>query len=159
MTNKNKRLEWVNNQWIEKGKRPKFIIEERILDYNTPIRGIYGIFIVTEEVKYCAYVGRSTSIYRRLFGSNGHIAKMKTKKGHPISNINRAMKSNDKTIYIKILQEVALEGDNFYKDMQRLASAECQFIDYYQDLNQCLEQIPEGIRMTEKEWRKNIKNL
>lgn len=93
-----------------------------------------------------------------MFGSDGHITKMKRKNGHPVVRINEALKSDNETIHIKILQEVDLAGD-YYKDMQRLASAECRFIDYYQNLNQCLEQIPEGTTMTEKEWNQNVKKI
>jgi len=57
-----------------------------------------------------------------------------------------------KEIVIKILKEVPFEFDNYYKDMQRLASEENKYIDQYQKINQCLEQVPEGTRISEEEW-------
>ena len=55
---------------------------------------------------------------------------------------------------IKVLQEVPYLFDNYYKDAQRLASAETYWIDWYQKANQCLEQVPEGKRPTKEEWER-----
>lgn len=149
MINKNETLNWedIGN---------KIIIDERIKDYRKPIRGIYGIFIGSkkEQTEICAYVGRSSNIYIRMF-CGGHITKLKSNYNeYPISKIKDAMDNDDEIIIVKILQEVPLCGDNYNKDMQRLSSAESYFIDYFQSKDECLEQVPEGTRMTEDEWNR-----
>lgn len=50
------------------------------------------------------------------------------------------------------LEEVPYCFDNYYKDAQRLASAENYWIDKYQGMNQCLEQVPEGKRPSIDAW-------
>ena len=108
--NRNKNLKWALDH--------NFAIEDKIL--NSEIRGVYGFFVGDE----CVYVGRSYSIYARLFkGPNCHIKKI-----------------------------IVGEHDHPAKDAQSLASAECYWIDYYQALDQCLEQYPEGT------WSKTYRN-
>lgn len=68
---------------------------------------------------------------------NGHIAKMK-KNEHFISELNKASEDGEIKVFIEILEQVQYEFDNYYKDMQRLASAENYYIDRYQSRNQCL---------------------
>jgi len=61
--NRNKNLKWALDH--------NFAIEDKIL--NSEIRGVYGFFVGDE----CVYVGRSYSIYARLFkGPNCHIKKI-----------------------------------------------------------------------------------
>lgn len=159
MINKNESIKWICEQWIERELKPKFDIDERIKDVKKNIRGVYGIFVMSNEKCYCAYIGRSSNIYKRIFGPNGHITRLRSDNKYPNNRIKEAMKSKNAVIQIRIMQEVPLVGDNYYKDMQRLASAECWYIDYYQGMNQCLEQTPEGTRMTECEWINNTKEI
>jgi len=140
--NRNKSLEWLHEQQY-------ISLDEEIKDATNPVRGIYGIFVNDSE-KRCIYVGRSSSIYDRMFGSDGHITKLKDSR-HTSTQLMEAM-INGKKIEITILQKIPLNFDNYYKDMQRLASAENFYIDFYQNQNQCLEQIPEGTKMSQKEW-------
>lgn len=62
MGNKNSTYKW----WKDKMAN-KIVIEKEIVDWENPIRGIYGIFIKEKEDVYCAYVGRANNIYHRLF--------------------------------------------------------------------------------------------
>lgn len=144
-----------NNNYSVNWLRDKsnIFLDERILDYDNPVRGIYGIFIEgRSENKKCVYVGRSTSIYNRMFDSNyGHIAKMKKNK-HFISELNKVSEDRVLKVFIEILEQVHFEFDDYYKDMQRLASAENYHIDRYQSRNQCLKQVPEGTHVTKEQW-------
>ncbi|WP_434794525.1 hypothetical protein TPDSL_15660 [Terrisporobacter petrolearius] len=142
MINKNKSLEWLE-------KQKKITTDEEIKDANNSVRGIYGIFVKDEEIR-CVYVGRTSSIYLRMFSARGHITKLKN-ENHTNLQLMTAVQSG-KEIVIKILEKVPFKFDNYYKDMQRLASAENKYIDIYQDQNQCLEQVPEGTRIIEKKW-------
>ncbi|MDU6363053.1 MULTISPECIES: hypothetical protein [Clostridium] len=149
MRNTNSSLKWLH-------KKTNIFLDERIEDTNHPIRGIYGIFIKDENKKdkneRCVYVGRSKSIYGRMFESNkGHVAMMREKK-HFIPELNEASDDENIKVFIKILEEVRLEFDNYYKDMQRLASAENYYINKYQSINQCLNQVPEGTNTTKEDW-------
>lgn len=113
---------------------------------NSEIRGVYGFFVGDE----CVYVGRSYSIYARLFkGPNCHIKKIIV--GEHVPKILAAMAEGQK-VSVQVLIEVDKKNDHPAKDAQRLASAECYWIDYYQALDQCLEQYPEGT------WSKTYRN-
>ena len=48
--------------------------------------------------------------------------------------------------------EVPFIYDDYHKDMQRLASAENYHINKYQSIDQCLNQVPEGTKLTKNEW-------
>ena len=150
MKNTNASVKWLH-------KKKNISIDERIEDINNPVRGIYGIFIKDkskrDEKKRCVYVGRSNSIYGRMFDSkNGHVAMIKEKQ-HFIPELNEASDNENIKVFIKILEEVPLEFDNYYKDMQRLASAENYHINKYQGMDQCLNQVPEGCKMTKEYWK------
>lgn len=54
MGNKNLTYKWWKNNMAD-----KIVIEKEILDWENPIRGIYGIFTRENEDVYCAYVGRA----------------------------------------------------------------------------------------------------
>ncbi len=134
--NRNKNLKWALDH--------NFAIEDKIL--NSEIRGVYGFFVGDE----CVYVGRSYSIYARLFkGPNCHIKKIIV--GEHVPKILAAMAEGQK-VSVQVLIEVDKKNDHPAKDAQRLASAECYWIDYYQALDQCLEQYPQGT------WSKTYRN-
>lgn len=42
--------------------------------------------------------------------------------------------------------------ENYYKDIQFMASRECYYIDHYQALGQCLEQCPDGSNIRRDVW-------
>ena len=128
MVNKNQRLKWA--------KEHNFEIDEQILEKE--IRGIYGFFIGKE----CVYVGRSYNIYARLFSdSDCHMKKIQ--QGNHVGKVIKAVKAGEK-ITIRVLEIVEKQNDHPAKDAQRLASKECGWIDYFQAMDQCLEQYPEG---------------
>ncbi|MBU5593149.1 hypothetical protein KQI89_15475 [Clostridium sp. MSJ-4] len=149
MENNNTSLKWLH-------KKTNIFLDERIEDTSNPVRGIYGIFIKDEnkrdENKSCVYVGRSKSVYGRMFDAkNGHVAMMKEKQ-HFIPKLNEARDHENIKVFIKILEEVPFEFDDYYKDMQRLASAENYHINKYQSINQCLNQVPEGRNTSKEDW-------
>lgn len=138
-----------NVKWLDKIET--LVIEEKIRDSSQLVRCICGIFIRSKSEEY-VYVGRTTSIYERLFGSKGHITYLK--KGiHFNEKLNTAVKNNQE-IEIRILETVPYIFDNYYKDIQRLASAENRWIDKFQSINQCLEQVPEGKMLSKELWFK-----
>lgn len=137
--NRNKSVKWA----IDNGN---IVIDEKIYDEKIAVRGIYGIFIENE----CVYVGRSNSIYGRMF-SSGHITMM-AKGQHSVLAVNKAIIEN-KAIYVKILEEIPYKYDDYFKDVQRLASRENYYIDKYQKLDQCLSQVPEGTTLGQREWK------
>ncbi|MEL5898314.1 hypothetical protein AAGC94_09570 [Clostridium sporogenes] len=146
-TNQNDTLKWLYNKM-----KDKIFVEEQILDYENPIRGVYGIFVTDDIEERCVYVGRATNIYNRIFcGASAHLVKLR-KEICENQKINNAMKNKKEKIEIRVLAKVPCLYDNYNKDMQRLASKESYYIDYFQGLNQCLEQRPDGRNMEEKIW-------
>ncbi len=112
----------------------------------------------TEKEKKCVYVGRATNIYSRLFkGSDAHLVRLKNGK-HENTELKKAMNTSGK-ITIEVLEEVECKYKNYSKDMQELASGECFYIDKYQKLEQCLEQLPDGSNMHICVWKKAKKLL
>lgn len=43
-----------------------------------------------------------------------------------------------------MIEQIMFNYENYYKDIQFMASRECYYIDHYQALGQCLEQCPDG---------------
>lgn len=146
MGNKNQTLQWV------KAHTEKILVEERIMNPKKPIRGVYGLFVQKDGHEQCTYVGRSENIYARMFKGNAHMVRL-MKQCHFSKQLTRALGDSAAKIYVRVLKEVKLERDDYYKDMQRLASAECHCIDCCQAKGHLLEQVPEGTKMTEAEWR------
>ncbi len=134
--NKNQNVNWADQNNIS--------YDSVIYEHGKPIieiRGIYGILLLENNSEKCLYVGRSNSIYSRLFSGDCHIAAMRN--GSHINSVNNAILNGCK-IHIKVLEIVPLLNDHPAKDAQRLASRENYYIDFYQEKNQCLEQYPEG---------------
>lgn len=152
MKNKNETL-----KWLEEKVSDKIFLPDKIKDSEKPIRGIYGIFTNEEEVEFCEYIGKSTNIYERMFIGEGHLCKI-MRGEHYLSKLNEIADGEcTATIIIKILEEVPYHTeDNYYKDIQLLAQKENDFISKYQKLNQCLNQLPEGTRISKLEWN-NLK--
>lgn len=145
MENRNLTYKWWKEEMVN-----KIVIAKEILDWKNPIRGIYGIFIREKDNIYCAYVGRANNIYLRFFSSSGeepgHLVKI-NKDTCKNKKIAQALKNEAAIIEIKVLEKIKCQYDDYYKDMQRLAFAEYYHISKYQELNQCLEQLPDGRNM------------
>lgn len=133
----------------------RVIVDKKIIETKERVRGIYGVF----SEKNCIYVGKSYDICDRFFNHSGHLSYWWTglRTSKLVEKLIYEELKLGKQIYIRILQEVPYIGDSFPKDMQRLASAENAFIDYYQSLNQCLFQVPEGTRMKKEYWERLYK--
>lgn len=143
--NKNETLKWVQEQ-----VNNRVIVDERMKDTKGCTRGVYGIFVNDGIDEKCVYVGKTDNFYWRMFKGSGHICRMR-KGNHFIKELNNLTEASK--ITFKILKEVPFLYDDYHKDMQRLASAENYYIDKYQNMNQCLNQVPEGTKMTEDEWK------
>ena len=148
--NKNQTVEWCLQQ--------KYIkLDNRLLQFDPPVRGIYGIFIEDKGQKKCVYVGKAENLYNRMFKSDGHIVNIK--KGiHFNSQLKQALEQGQEII-IEVLKEVPYKkGDisieDYNRDMQNLASAEYYYIDFYQKMGECLWQLPEGKHLSFDEWCK-----
>lgn len=136
----------------------KIEIDKRILN-NDIKRGVYGVFSFDErnKIEICYYIGRAVNIRSRFFNYNGHFTNFiwKNKKITIVEKIIKDILSKKLTVKIIVLEEVPYEYDNYYKDMQRLASTECKYIDKYQEKNQALNQLPEGKWLKKEKWEKD----
>ena len=148
--NRNQTVEWCRQQSY-------ITLDNRLLQFDPPVRGIYGIFIEDKGQKKCVYVGKAENLYNRMFKSDGHIVNIK--KGiHFNSQLKQALEQGQ-NIIIEVLEEVpSIKGDYteaaYNCDMQRLASAEYKYIDFYQNKGECLWQLPEGKHLSFDEWCK-----
>lgn len=151
---KRKRIETEVSKAIKNG----IVVSEYFLDSRNVIRGVYGLFCEKKNDKYCFYIGRSFDISTRLFGFYGHVTMFNNHDCEKIvpkliqERINEGWK-----ISIKILAFVEYEGDNYYRDMQRLAFAEYKLIEEYQEKGECLYQLPEGTWIKEENWNTNYR--
>ena len=144
--NRNQTVEWCLQQSY-------ITLDNRLLQFDPPVRGIYGIFIEDKGQKKCVYVGKAENLYNRMFKSDGHIVNIK--KG---IHFNSQLKQGQ-NIIIEVLEEVPYnKGDcsieDYNRDMQSLASAEYHHIDFYQNKGECLWQLPEGKHLSFDEWCK-----
>lgn len=120
------------------------------LEYGV-VRGIYQFFTRKESgEKHCFYVGRSADISKRIYE---HISK----SGCLVFKLIQKYKTEGNIITIEI-EEVKYKGENYYRDMQRLAYAEYKCIEKHQRNGDCLNQIPEGTRMSKKTWEEQTKD-
>ena len=148
--NRNQTVEWCRQQSY-------ITLDNRLLQFDPPVRGIYGIFIEDKGQEKCVYVGKAENLYNRMFKSDGHIVAIR--KGiHFIPQLNQAVEQGQ-DITIKVLQVVPYnKGDcsieDYNRDMQSLASAEYHHIDFYQNKGECLWQLPEGKHLSFDEWCK-----
>lgn len=142
----------INNSLllIKQGFAEKIIVDENIENQPKGNRGIYGLYIKKAEKEECAYIGRSEIVSSRI---TSHLYKI-IDGNHAITKLNRAFLDKDSIIICKFVEPVEYQFDDYYKDAQRLASRECYWIDYYQEKNQCLEQVPEGKRPNKDWWKK-----
>ena len=148
--NRNQTVKWCLQQ--------SFIdLDDRLLKFINPVRGVYGIFIKDKDQKICVYVGKAENLYSRMFSDNGHLVRIRKGK-HTNPKLNEEIEKGQ-TVCIELLEEVPYNKGNctetdYNRDMQRLASAECKHIDFYQNKGECLWQLPEGKHLSFDEWRK-----
>lgn len=123
------------------------------------IVGVYEIFIVKENEKKCFYIGKSTDIAYRLLGSSdGHIFMYLNNNFSKLVpyKINEYLKNGYKII-IEIIK-VDYNDTLFTRAAHRLALLELQEIVKYQEKEQCLFQVPEGVGTNEEKfWEQNYK--
>jgi hypothetical protein len=131
----------------------KIIIDEDIENQPKGNRGIYGLFIIENDFKECAYIGKSEIISSRIAN---HLYKI-IDGNHAVIKLNKAFLDKESKILCEFVEPVEYRFDNYYKDAQRLASRECYWIDKYQEINQCIEQVPEGRRPDKNWWNKQAK--
>ena len=152
--NRNQTVKWCLQQsFIE--------LDDRLLKFINPVRGVYGIFIKDKDQKKdqkkCVYVGKAENLYSRMFMNDGHIVAIR--KGiHFNPQLNQAL-GQGKIIVIEVLEEVPYnKGDcsieDYNRDMQSLAFAEYKHINSYQNKGECLWQLPEGKHLSFDEWCK-----
>ena len=149
--NRNQTVEWCRQQ------SSNITLDNRLLQFDPPVRGIYGIFIEDKGQTKCVYVGKAENLYSRMFMNDGHIVAIR--KGiHFNPQLNQALEQGKKII-IEVLEEVPYnKGDcsieDYNRDMQSLAFAEYKHINFYQNKGECLWQLPEGKHLSFDEWCK-----
>lgn len=137
---------------IQRAKDNGISVPSKLND-NDIIRGIYGIFSENANESICIYIGRTYSIAHRLFDSGGHFSQFNNGDYEKlVPKLIHGYMSQGNRIVIRILDVVEYVGDNYYRDMQRLAFAETKQIEHYQMKNQCLWQLPEGTWLSEEKW-------
>lgn len=147
-------------QKIEEAKKQRIYMPDNLLEKE--IVGVYGFFATKgNERRCCFYIGKATNIVSRLLGAKGHLhyyLKGKFSKLVP-GNIKKYL-----DLGYDIEVEILDDFDDKYKDTEfsraahRLALAEIQQIVKYQELGQCLEQLPEGVGKYEKKyWERRYK--
>lgn len=144
---------------IQEAERNDVFISD-VLKNESDIRGIYGIFSLKNDEKTCLYIGRAHNIINRFFDYNGHIAGYLRNNGKDNKLISRLINDsrNKKcTIFIDMLEKVEYQGDDYYRDMQRLVYAEYKWIEKYQRQGECLNQLPEGNWIKKEYWVNNYK--
>ena len=122
------------------------IIDESIIKC---VRGVYGIFKEQDGNRTCEYVGKSEEVPTRA-----EFHKKKIESGTHIKVLINVNNDSKAKIIITVLEDVPYVFDNYYRDAQRLASAENYWIDKYQGMGQCLHQVPEGKRPSLVSWEK-----
>lgn len=140
---------------IEEARKQRIYLPDNLLEKN--IVGVYGFFATKENEKQCFYIGKATNMVSRLLASKGHVhyylyeyfCKLVPGKIKQYLDLGY-------DIEVEILDEIDYEDTSFSKAAHRLALAEIQQIAKYQELGQCLEQLPEGVGPNQKEyWERN----
>ena len=68
--NRNQTVEWCRQQSY-------ITLDNRLLQFDPPVRGIYGIFIEDKGQKKCVYVGKAANLYNLMNKRDGHIVNKK----------------------------------------------------------------------------------
>lgn len=113
------------------------------------VRGIYQFYVQKENSdKHCFYVGRAVDISKRVYE---HIAT----PGDIVFELIQQYQKEGNTIIVEI-ELLPYKGDNYYRDMQRLAYAELECIERHQKFGDCLNQLPEGRWISITKWKEQI---
>lgn len=151
-------MRMTREQKIEEAKKQRIYLPDNVL--KKQIVGVYGFFATKEnERRCCFYIGKSTDIASRLLDSEfkGHLhyyLKGEFSKLVP-KNIKKYLDLGY-DIEVEILDEIDYEDTSFSRAAHRLVLAEIQQIVKYQELGQCLEQLPDGVGSNEKKyWERN----
>ena len=140
---------------IARAQKNDLTVDER-LKQETPIRGVYGVFAKVGDESRCLFIGRSHNIAQKLFDHDGEITGYSNRQD--LSLTAKLMREiQNATFEIKVLQVVNFEGDNYYRDMQRLAFAQSEWIEKYQVRGEALRQLPEGNWPPEETWNVRYK--
>ena len=132
---------------------PDDLKSKNILDGTDDIVGVYGFFACRDEEKICFYVGKSVTVFGRLFkASDGHIYQYlryldTNNKGwleKLVPNKIDEYLNAGYNIKVEILERVNYSDSEYSRAAHRLALAELEQIVYYQEQGQCLDQQPEG---------------
>lgn len=129
-------------------KYPAQILLDEIYELEDQTRGIYGFFILVNGRNTCVYVGKAIDIKSRVID---HLTQLKWLQKEVLSTepvlhikmLNEALQEG-KQIYIKVLEKVPYEFDEYARDLHHLAYVEYSYIEKYQIGGECLYQFPEG---------------
>lgn len=147
-------------QKIKEAKKSGIDIPNNLSESEN-IVGVYKIFKVKLNKKYCFYIGKSTNIAYRLLGSSsGHFYMYLNNDFSKLvpSKIKEYLNEGYK-IKVEIIK-VDYCDTSFSKAAHKLALCELQEIVKYQEKGQCLFQTPEGVGTNEEKfWEENYKKV
>lgn len=118
------------------------------------IEGYMVFFIIDnkQQTEYFTYAGRTANIYKRfLTGDDAYFVKLR-KVLLQNDKVIEALNDKHKRIEVRVIEQIMFNYENYYKDIQFMASRECYYIDHYQALGQCLEQCPDGSNIRRDVW-------
>ena len=141
-----------------KAESMKVFLPDEVLDDKCVC--IYGFFAVKNRKRECFYVGKTTNLNDRMLNSSdGHIYDfINGTYTKLVPELINKYRDEDYKIYVKVLEKVDYRDTSFSRAAHRLALAEYKWIVHYQEKEQCLDQMPEGIEKDGKEmkfWKKN----
>lgn len=152
----------ATEEWCIKHSEQISLEEIRGLEDQT--RGVYGLFILDGGKHKCVYVGKAIDIKGRVME---HLTQMKWLEKEVLSiepalhiKILYEALRDGKQIYIKLLEKVPYEYEEYARDLHHLAYVEYLYIEKYQTEGECLYQFPEGaFNMKEYDlWLEKKKN-
>ena len=145
-------------QRIDEAGKAGIYIPEELLSVKIFV-GIYKFFYCKENEEHCFYIGKSTDVAGRLLGSNGGHIYMYLKGDFSKLVPFKIKEYRDEGYNIKVeIMEVNYHDTKFSRAAHRLALVEIQEIVKYQEKEECLFQIPEGVgENEEKFWEANYK--
>ena len=86
-----------------------------------------------------------------MTGDDAHFVKLR-KVLLQNDKVIEALNDKHKRIEVRVIEQIMFNYENYYKDIQFMASRECYYIDHYQALGQCLEQCPDGSNIRRDVW-------
>ena len=158
-------IEELANQKTKKAEKYNIFIDEEL---KTEQVGIYGYFYMDPRGnEHCIYVGKASSFYERTFSKDGHIHKFlryketngKLYSEELVVRLIDNLQKNKCSIYVKCLEIVDYYDKSFSRAAHRLAFAELYWITKYQNMGECLDQLPEVVGSHEENYWKNNYSL